>query len=254
MGDQPLISLIIPAYQEEKRIGQTIGSWSAYLERHHPGTEVIVVCDGCTDRTAEVVRRAFFATGCTLEVIELAKNEGKGYAVRAGMREAAGEYLFFTDADLSYQPETMDELLRRLRDGADVVIAQRREKKTCQGLGRRILGVVSGFLVGYLLSGIRDSQAGHKAFTRQAGKDLFSRLRTRRFLFDLEILVMAQRQKYRIEKVLVDWEDRPGSTVRVVVDSLRSLRDLLLIYSADNGPVKRLRTGQPNFEDTRRAR
>jgi dolichyl-phosphate beta-glucosyltransferase len=232
MGDQPLISLVIPAYQEEKRIGHTIGSWSAYLERHHPGTEVIVVCDGCTDRTAEVARRAFFATGCTLEVIELATNEGKGYAVRAGMREAAGEYLFFTDADLSYPPETMDELLPRLRDGADVVIAQRREKKTYQGPGRRILGVVSGFLVEYLvLPGIRDSQAGHKAFTRQAGKDLFSRLRTRRFLFDLEILVMAQRRKYRIEKVLVDWEDRPGSTVRIVVDSLRSLRDLLLIYA-----------------------
>jgi len=106
---------------------------------------------------------------------------------------------------------------------------------------------------GYLLSGIRDSQAGHKAFTRQAGKDLFSRLRTRRFLFDFEILVMAQRRKYRIEKVLVDWDDRPGSKVRVVVDSLRSLRDLLLIYSANNGPVQRLRTGQRNFGDTRGA-
>jgi hypothetical protein len=65
---------------------------------------------------------------------------------------------------------------------------------------------------------------------------------------------MAQRQKYRIERVLVDWEDKPGSTVRVVVDSLRALRDLLLIYSGDIGPVERLRTGQPNFEDTRRAR
>lgn len=98
-----------------------------------PPCVVIVVCDRCTDRTAEVARRAFFATGCTLEIIELATNEGKGYAVRAGMREAAGDYLFFTDADLSYQPETMDELLRRLRDGADVVIAQRREKRPIRG-------------------------------------------------------------------------------------------------------------------------
>jgi dolichyl-phosphate beta-glucosyltransferase len=232
MREQPRLSLVIPAYQEESRIGHTTSSWCAYLDRHHPGTEVIVVCDGCTDRTAEVARGAFSAMGCTLEVIELPTNQGKGYAVRAGMEKAAGEYLFFTDADLSYPPETMDELLPRLLDGADVVIAQRREKKTYQGLGRRILGLVSGFLVGHLvLPGIPDSQAGHKAFTRQAGKDLFSRLRTRRFLFDIEILVMAQRQNYRIEKVLVEWEDRPGSTVRIVVDSLRSLRDLLFIYA-----------------------
>jgi dolichyl-phosphate beta-glucosyltransferase len=93
-----------------------------------------------------------------------------------------------------------------------------------------LLAAGSRFLVGNLvLPGTRDSQAGYKGFSQAAAKDLFSRLRTSRFLFDLEILVMATRKNYKIEKVYVDWQDRPGSTVRIFVDSMRSLRDLLLI-------------------------
>jgi dolichyl-phosphate beta-glucosyltransferase len=224
------ISLIIPAYQEEKRIGATISAISQYLERHHPDTELIVVCDGCTDGTAREAKTAFSAPSCRLKMIELAANQGKGNAVRVGVDAASGNFLFFTDADLSFAPEVMEEFLQRLQDGADIAIAQRKKNSQYPGVGRRLLALFSRFLVGnFILPGIRDTQAGYKAFTAGAAKYLFSRLRTSRFLFDLEILVMARRRNYRIDKVYVDWEDRPGSTVNLVRDTLRSAFDLAKI-------------------------
>jgi dolichyl-phosphate beta-glucosyltransferase len=230
MRNQPPVSLVIPAYQEEKRIGHTIRSWAEYLDLHQPGTEVILVCDGCTDRTAETARSVFSASRCNLHIIELPQNKGKGFAVRTGIAAASGKYLFFTDADLSFAPDTMDVFLRHLGNGADIVIGHRKEKTPYSGLGRRILGRVSAFIVERLvLHGIRDSQAGHKAFRRNVALDLFARLRTHRFLFDLEILVMAQLRNYRITPVPLEWKDREGSTVRLVPDSLRALRDLVLI-------------------------
>ena len=232
MGQQSKISLIVPAYQEEKRIGMTIENLSAYLEANHPGTEVIVVCDGCTDSTAAVARSAFVAPSCTLKVLELSPNAGKGFAVRAGVQEAGGDYIFFTDADLSFAPEVMDLFLPVLLNGADVVIAQRSKAHEYPGLGRRLLAKCSRLLIGNLiLPGLRDTQAGYKAFRASVAKYLFARLLTNRFLFDLEILFMAKQKGLRIEKVYVDWQDRPGSTVRLYVDTLRSARDLLLIYA-----------------------
>jgi len=228
---QSLISIIIPAYQEEKRIANTIESLSAYLNPNYPGTEIIVVCDGCTDNTARVAEGAFRASRCSIKVIELPKNCGKGSAIKVGVKEARGDFIIFTDADLSFAPNTIDEFLPKLKDGADVVIAQRKKTVSYPGLGRRILAGCSRFLVGnFLLPGIRDSQAGYKAFSREAAHNLFSRMRTSRFLFDLEILIIARHKKYRIEKVYVDWENRAGSTVRLVVDSIRSARDLIIIY------------------------
>ncbi len=225
-----MISIVVPAYQEESRVGQTIRALSAYLESQDPGAEIILVCDGCTDRTAEVATAAFSAPSCRLHVIELARNKGKGHAVRAGVEKASGEYVFFTDADLAFAPDLIREFVARLAAGADVVIAQRRPGERYAGTPRRALGAVSRALVGGLvLPGIPDSQAGFKGFTRHAALDLFSRLTIQRFLFDLEILVMARRRHYRIETVAVDWRDRPGSTVRLVADSLGGLRDLLLI-------------------------
>lgn len=225
------LSIVFPAYQEEKRIGMTMEAWSKFLSQHYPGTEVIVVCDGCTDGTAAAARNTFKSDNCKLNVIELAVNRGKGNAVSTGVLAANGETIVFTDSDLSYEPALLDDFLVQINEGADVVIAQRRKKTQYPGLGRRILALGSRFLVGnFLLPGIRDTQAGFKAFKQAAARDLFPRARTKRFLFDLEILVIARSRGLKIEKVYVDWQDREGSTVRIVVDTLRSLRDLLLIY------------------------
>jgi dolichyl-phosphate beta-glucosyltransferase len=226
------LSIVFPAYQEEKRIGMTMEAWSRFLSEHHPGTEVIVVCDGCTDGTAAAARAAFTADNCQLKVIELSQNQGKGNAVAEGVMAAQGNIVVFTDSDLSYEPDLLDEFLQKIHEGADLAIAQRRKKTQYPGLGRRLLAVGSRFLVGnFLLPGIRDTQAGFKAFKQSAAKELFPRARTKRFLFDLEILVIARSNGLKIEKVYVDWQDREGSTVRIFVDTMRSLRDLMLIYA-----------------------
>ncbi len=231
MQATPSLSLILPAYQEENRIGDTMLSICQYLDEHHPGTELIVVCDGCTDKTAAVARSSANNSKCKLSVIELPTNQGKGAAVKAGMLAASGEYLFFTDADLSYAPYVIEDFLKELQDGADVAIAQRKKTTEYPGLGRKILARVSRFIVGnFVIPGIRDTQAGFKGFRREAAVTLFNAQRTSRFLFDLEILCIASDQNLKISKVYVDWQDRPGSTVRIFLDSIRSARDLALIW------------------------
>ena len=232
MSEIPL-SLIIPAYQEELRIADTVKALSAYLQEHFSGAEIILVCDGCTDNTAKVAAEAFQSTNCQLKIIELETNKGKGNAIKTGIAEAKGDYLVFTDADLSFAPEIIGEqFLPKLKAGADVVIAQRNKKAAYPSIVRRMLAQCSRFFVGnILLPGIRDTQAGYKGFTQRAGQELFARIRTTRFLFDLEILLIARRKNYKIEKVYVAWQDKPGSTIRLVPDLLRCSRDLLIIYT-----------------------
>lgn len=228
---EPNITVVFPAYQEEKRIGMTMEAWAAYLDEHYPGSEVVVVTDGCTDKTAQMAMNTFRSNSCTLKVIELSENEGKGNAVKVGMLQARGNIIVFTDSDLSYAPDLLPEFVSKIEEGADLAIAQRRKKTQYPDPGRRLLAVLSRFLVGnFVVPGIRDTQAGFKVFTKRAAHQLFERARTKRFLFDLEILVIAGEHKCAIEKVYVDWQDRDGSTVRIIVDTMRSLRDLLLIY------------------------
>lgn len=227
----PELSIIIPAYQEEKRIGATISSLSTYLEKKHPGAEIIVVCDGCTDSTAEEASKSFKSELCKLTIVELEKNCGKGYAIKCGVEKANGQFIIFTDADLSFAPDTLESFLPKLLGGTDIVIAQRKKNVSYNSLIRRIFAIFSRFLVGnFLLPGIRDSQAGFKGFKNSVAKDLFDRMRTKRFLFDLEILVLARKKNYSIEKVYVDWQDKAGSTIHPILDLARSIRDLFVMF------------------------
>src|SRR6185437_8087017 len=123
-----------------------------------------------------------------------------------------------------------DLFLEKLLAGGDIAIAQRSKKIVYPNLARRAVALVSRFIIGNLiLPGIRDTQAGYKGFRRDIALYLFPRLKTNRFLFDLELLFMAHRKNLRIEKVYVDWIDRPGSTVRIGRDTIRSTMELFLI-------------------------
>jgi dolichyl-phosphate beta-glucosyltransferase len=229
--DQPLFSIVIPAYQEEKRIGETLTQLSAYLDPRHHDFELIVVSGGSTDNTVSVAREHERILKGRLKVLEAKEAKGKGAAVRAGVLEASGDYILFTDADLSYSPMLFDQFINRLKDGADIAIAQRIETARYLGLGRYLLATTSRFLVGnILLPGISDTQAGLKAFTRPVAQYLFRRQKVDGFLFDLELLLLAQRKGYRIEKIHVRWEDKPGSTFRLLRDTSRAFLDLLKIY------------------------
>jgi dolichyl-phosphate beta-glucosyltransferase len=227
----PLLTIVIPAYQEENRIGPTLDELGNYLADRAAGeVEVIVVSGGSTDRTAAIALQYEKKLAAQLIVLDLPAARGKGAAVRAGMGAAAGKFVLFTDADLAYEPRLFDDFVARLQSGADLVIAQRTGATEYAGLARRWVATASRFVFErFITPGIGDTQAGLKAFTQSAAKDLFARQKVNGLLFDVEILMLAHRLNYRIDKALVDWQDKPGSTIRLARDSARALLDLVII-------------------------
>jgi dolichyl-phosphate beta-glucosyltransferase len=228
----PALTIVIPAYQEELRIGPTLEELAEYLRGRSNGeVEVIVVSGGSTDQTVAIARRYEDRFAARLRVLDLPAAKGKGAAVRAGVLEAAGKFVLFTDADLAYRPRLFDEFVARLETGADIVIAQRRANTQYAGLARRWVAAASRFVFErFITPGIGDTQAGLKAFTHTAAKDLFGRQKTTGLIFDVEILMLAHRRKYRVEKAHVDWQDKPGSTIRLTRDSTRALFDLAMLF------------------------
>ncbi len=229
----PSLSIVIPAYQEENRIGPTLEELARYLSKKNPGeVEIIVVSGGSTDRTAEVAHQyeKEFLTG-KLRVLELPQSRGKGAAVRAGMLAAAGNYILFTDADLAYEPKLFDEFITRLQLGADIVVAQRTGDTKYAGLARRCVASISRFFFKTMITpGIGDTQAGLKAFTKSAARYIFSKQKVNGFIFDVEVLLLARQKKYRIEKAFVLWQDKPGSTIRLRRDLIQAAFDLMKTY------------------------
>jgi dolichyl-phosphate beta-glucosyltransferase len=230
-GENVFLSVVVPAYDEEERIGPSLAAIGSYLGSKPFSSEVIVVDDGSGDRTAEV---AAAARGIPSRVIRLERNRGKGRAVREGVLAAAGEVILFSDADLSTPITELDKFLPRLERGDDVVIGSRALADSVievrQSRPRETMGKAFNLLVRILvLRGFRDTQCGFKAFRRAAAMDLFSRLRTTGFAFDVEILMLARRLGCRVAEVPVVWRNSPSSRVRLVRSSWRMLRELLKI-------------------------
>ncbi len=233
ISNQPYLSIVIPAYNEEKRIGFTLFLIKDYLESRKIEAEVILVDDGSQDRTAEVAREVM-ADYPRFQLIQLPVNRGKGAAVRTGMLEASGELILFTDADLSTPIEEIEKLLPLAREGYEVVIGSRAlpgsEIKKRQGWLRERMGKFFNLLVRLLvLRGFRDTQCGFKLFRREAARNVFSRLHTDGFAFDVEALVLALSAGYRVAEVPVVWINHPESRVRLFRSSLKMFCELLKI-------------------------
>ncbi|MGB4704912.1 MAG: dolichyl-phosphate beta-glucosyltransferase [Candidatus Saccharicenans sp.] len=233
ISNQPYLSIVIPAFNEEKRIGFTLFLIKDYLESRKIEAEVILVDDGSQDRTAEVAREVM-ADYPRFRLIQLPVNRGKGAAVRTGMLEASGELILFTDADLSTPIEEMEKLLPLAREGYQVVIGSRAlpgsEIKKRQGWLRERMGKFFNLLVRLLvLRGFRDTQCGFKLFQREAARNVFSRLQTDGFAFDVEALVLALSAGYRVAEVPVVWINHPESRVRLFRSSLKMFCELLKI-------------------------
>ncbi|MEI8344979.1 MAG: dolichyl-phosphate beta-glucosyltransferase [Candidatus Omnitrophota bacterium] len=229
------LSVVMPVYNEEKTVEESIRRIEAFMRLRGKPWELIIVNDGSTDQTETIVK-----TQCgsrengSVILHSYSQNKGKGYAVRRGMLAAQGRYVLLTDADLSTPIKEVDKLLLRLESGFDVAIGSRAHKEPdCdvrQTLKRRISGRVFNFFVQRLvLKGIRDSQCGFKAFTRKAARDLFELQSLDGFSFDVEILYLARIKGYRIAEVPVMWQQGPQSKVSLVKDSLRMLSDLTRI-------------------------
>lgn len=217
---RPRWSVVIPAFNEADRLPPYLEEVVGYLEGQGAPWEVIVVDDGSTDATADVVLAASRAHS-HVRLLALGRNHGKGEAVRGGMLAATGEYRLFTDADGATPIAELKRLEAALSAGADVAIGSRALSDPAVSVAARAHRVVAGRVFNWLvarsgLAGIADSQCGFKAFTAAAATDLFGRLTTRGFGFDVELLLLAQASGYRIAEVAVNWADRPGSKVGVV--------------------------------------
>jgi len=224
---RPFLSVVIPAYNEESRLGPTLARIQHYLAAQSYQAEIIVVDNASADATSEVARRA----GARVLREPL---RGKGAAVRAGMLAAHGQYVLFSDADLSTPIEEVERLMAALSAGHEVAIASRAlpESKlpVRQPWYRELVGRLGNVLVRMLaVRGIADTQCGFKLFPRELAQRLFGAQRMRGIAFDMEILFLGQRLGLKIAEVPVTWVDDPDSRISRVRDSLDAIKDLLRI-------------------------
>ncbi len=222
------VSVVVPALDEEKNIGRCIGALSETLEGIGRPCEILVVDDGSRDATAAVSQRTLGSRG---RLVSLGVNRGKGAAVRRGILEAAGDYRFFCDADLSVPPAHLPELLLGLEGGVDVAITSRRlpgsRLTKRQPKIRELMGTVYRTLATLLFCrGVSDITCGLKGFRKEAALSIFSRATVDGFGFDTEILYLAKRLRLSIEEFGVEWVDDPDSRVRIGRDTARSFLEL----------------------------
>ena len=208
------LSVVIPAFNEEKRLPRTLASILAFLRGRGETFEVVVVDDGSSDGTAEVARQA----GPEVRVLQNPGNRGKGYSVRNGMLNASGAWRLMSDADLSTPIEELDRLKEALTRGGEVAIASRAvvganlEKR--QSSAREFSGRFFNLLVRILhLPGIKDTQCGFKLFSKAAAEAAFQDARLDGFAFDVEALVRARRAGFEILEVPVTWRNDEQSRV-----------------------------------------
>lgn len=226
----PRLSVVIPTYNKAVRLASGLGMVRSYLGGKPYAAEILVVDDGSTDGTAEVARAAL-AGGGPSKVIRRERNLGKGASVREGVLAASGEIVLFCDDDMSTPIEELDKALAALEAGADVVIGSRAlpdsEIRVRQRRPREWMGKAFNFLVRlFVLGGYRDTQCGFKAFRREAARDIFGRLRTTGFGFDVEVLVLCRELGYRVAEIPVVWCDARPSRVHIFKGSWGMLKEL----------------------------
>lgn len=231
----PVLSIIVPTYNEEERIVPTIGAIASHVSDLGFPWELIVADDGSKDKTLELVLALNLVN---LRLLEASQNGGKGSAVRRGMLAARGEYLLFVDADNSTPIEEVEKLLSKLRDEEyDVAVGSRAAvgaEEANKSLKRRILSNGLRWIVKNIFRiGVRDTQCGFKMYTRTAAQRLHRIQTLMGFSFDLEILYLASKFGYRIAEVPVTWIDAPGSKVDTTKEAQRFIRDLLKIKLND---------------------
>ncbi len=223
-------SIIIPAYNEEKRLPAYLREIIIYFDGRKETYEVIVVDDGSQDGTVSEIER-FRASAPSVRLIKSARNRGKGYAVRTGMLEARGVLRLFTDADGATPIREIERLELSIAGGADIAVGSRTVQDPTRTVQARAFRKITGSLFNLVVrslgvANITDTQCGFKLFRAPVARALFRVQRCTGYSFDVELLFVAQRNKYRIVEVPVHWTDQAGSKVRVARDGLRMLYDI----------------------------
>jgi glycosyltransferase involved in cell wall biosynthesis len=230
---QPTLSIVVPAFNEAARIGNSIERIMAYVKQSPVPMDVIIVDDGSSDTTADVVQRT--ERDSAVRLIRNGENHGKGYSVRQGVLSATGTYVLFTDADLSAPIDELQKLLDvAIRDNADVVIGSRgvdrRYIEKHQSRGRELGGIAFNKMVRLLLGlNLHDTQCGFKLFQRERTRGIFEKQTIVGFGFDPEVLFLAARRGMKIREVPVRWSHAEGSKIHFLRDGLRMFLDLVRI-------------------------
>jgi dolichyl-phosphate beta-glucosyltransferase len=226
-------SIVIPAYNEGKRLAPTLDRVLGYVHQQGWDAEVIVVNDGSRDNTAEIVR-TFAEKDPLVRLVENPGNRGKGFSVRHGMLKARGEVIIFSDADLSSPIEEIPKLLQAIESGADIAIGSRwlrAELQTKrQSLHRQLFGRIFNGLNRMIL-GLRfkDTQCGFKAFTRRSAQTILPLQQIERWGFDPEILFLAGKFGFRVDEVPVRWGHSGGTRINPLVDGAHMFQEMLRI-------------------------
>lgn len=232
MNPAPELSIVIPSFNEELRLPPTLEKIASYIEQQHPSSEVIVVDDGSTDRTAAVAdswRRRI----PNLRVVSNGTNRGKGFSVRHGSLEAAGDIVLFTDADLSSPIDEAEKLLCALKTH-DVAIGSRAVDRSLievhESPFREFAGIIFNRIVRVTLRlPFVDTQCGFKAFRRERCRIIFEQQTIERFGFDPELLYLARHHGLSTVEVPVRWAHSPATKVNMMRDSIQMFLDVFII-------------------------
>jgi dolichyl-phosphate beta-glucosyltransferase len=226
-------SIILPAYNEAVRIGATLDLIFEFMSQQNWNAEVIVVNDGSTDSTADIVR-GYSKKHPAFRLLDNPGNRGKGYSVRNGMLRASGDILLFSDADLSSPIEEADKLFEAIAGGADVAIGSRwlrpELQKQRQPLHRQLFGRMFNLALRIILRlKFRDTQCGFKAFTRRAAHAIFPLQQIERWGFDPELLYLARKFDFTVKEVPVRWSHREGTRIQPLRDGIRMVVEIFKI-------------------------
>ncbi len=228
------LSIIIPTFNEAKRIGRALQEIKHFVSGRNWECEVILVDDGSKDATCQVFEKECQNFPGFFRLIKNDLNRGKGYSVRRGMMEAKGDFLLFTDADLSTPMEEAEKLIAVFSAGYDIAIGSRALRESQveihQNFLRESMGKIFNLLAQMLtFKGIRDSQCGFKLFKREAARKLFGLGKINGFAFDAEIIYLAQKLGYKVKEVPVLWRNVQASKVHILRDPLKMIWDLFRI-------------------------
>ena len=220
MNNEIYLSVIIPAYNEEKRLPKTLADIGGYLRRQNYSWEIIVIDGGSADRTIDMVR-SFAVTVSNLKLIEVKNCQGKGQAVREGMLAAQGKFRLFTDADNSTSIDHIEKMRPYFDRNYEVVICSRDEKDAPgakqnikQQWWKRLLGNLGNLYIQWMaVRGIWDTQCGFKAFRDYAAEKIFASAKIDRWAFDVEALAIARKLDYKIAIIPADWKNDPATHV-----------------------------------------
>ena len=233
MTEQIDISIIIPAFNESKRLPVFLDRVITYCQKSDKAYEIIVVDDGSSDATYEVAT-AYKKKFINFQVIRNTQNSGKGYSVKTGFFSARGDIQAFLDADGSTQPEEIEKNIHYFKEGYDIVVGSRvltgEDQVIKTRWHRKFMGTIFNYFVrSFLFDDIKDTQCGFKMFKKDIIEPLFSRIYLQRFGFDIEILYLAHKMGYRVKEKAVSWHHVSGSKVNILTDSLNMFINILQI-------------------------